>query len=257
MADVTANYALPYQELGDSPDGATGLQDLAEAVDAVLLRMDTTMKVTLFPASGTWTKNVSPAPRWVEVIVVGSGGGGGGVDGTGVGQGEGAYGGGGGWAIKKYVASSLAATETVTVGAAGTGGAAGANDGGTGGTVSFSSAGNLVQATGGAGGGGMTAAATGTAQGGLGGVGSGGDINLHGQPGCGSRVIASLAVLTAVGGMSGGGMGAGARALGAQANGNAGQLYGGGGGGAFVGSVTTNFAGGAGGKGCVIVREYF
>lgn len=36
MAAVTANYSLPYQELGDSPDGAQGLQDLAEAVDATL-----------------------------------------------------------------------------------------------------------------------------------------------------------------------------------------------------------------------------
>lgn len=36
MADVTTNYSLPYQELGDSPDGADLGQGLAEAVDAQL-----------------------------------------------------------------------------------------------------------------------------------------------------------------------------------------------------------------------------
>lgn len=36
MADVTGNYNLPYQEVGDSPAGYQGLQDLAEAMDALL-----------------------------------------------------------------------------------------------------------------------------------------------------------------------------------------------------------------------------
>lgn len=40
MASVTSNYALRYQEVGDSPNGAVGLQNLANDVDAALLAID-------------------------------------------------------------------------------------------------------------------------------------------------------------------------------------------------------------------------
>lgn len=40
MAGVTSPYGLPYQEVGDSPNGAVGLQNLAEAVDDALAVID-------------------------------------------------------------------------------------------------------------------------------------------------------------------------------------------------------------------------
>ena len=40
MSGTTANYALRYQDVGDSPNGAVGLTNLANDVDAALLAID-------------------------------------------------------------------------------------------------------------------------------------------------------------------------------------------------------------------------
>lgn len=40
MADTTTNYAFPYPEAADPPDGAGQMQDLAEAVDTALDGVD-------------------------------------------------------------------------------------------------------------------------------------------------------------------------------------------------------------------------
>jgi hypothetical protein len=40
MASTTPTYALPYQEIGDSPNGAVGQQNLAVAVEAALAGLD-------------------------------------------------------------------------------------------------------------------------------------------------------------------------------------------------------------------------
>lgn len=40
MADTTDVYELPFLELGDPPDIASGLEDLAEAVETELVRID-------------------------------------------------------------------------------------------------------------------------------------------------------------------------------------------------------------------------
>ena len=40
MAGTTANYALRFQDVGDSPNGAVGLTNLANDVDAALLAID-------------------------------------------------------------------------------------------------------------------------------------------------------------------------------------------------------------------------
>lgn len=205
--------------------------------------------IQTFAANGTWTKPAGAV--WVEAEVIGGGGAGGGTV-AGSGQGEGGYGGGGGYARKRFLASDLGTTETITIGNGGAG-ASGAI-GGTGGTSSLRS-GSFLWASGGTGGAPMTVAATGVSNGGAGGAGGGGDVNLTGERGSKGRVISSTASLVGTGGASAGGFGPGAGGLTGQATGNAGDLYGGGGGGAF--SAAGAFAGGAGGKGYVVVRSYF
>jgi hypothetical protein len=124
-----------------------------------------------FTSSGTWTKPSGVTHVIVECI--GGGGGGGGGAGAAVSSFRGGGGGGGGGAnITRVVpAASCGATETVTVGAAGTAGPGGnggvGTDGGAGGDSSF---GSLVKAYGG--GGGYEGRDAGAAAGGGGGGGS-------------------------------------------------------------------------------------
>lgn len=120
--------------------------------------------VQVFTTTGvnTWTK--PPGAKWVQVMM--AGGGAGGASGRKGASGTNRFGGGagqgGGTAIHAWPASVLGATETVTVGAAGTGGAAQAGadsngvDGVDGGDTSF---GSWLKAAGGAKGTGGTAAA--------------------------------------------------------------------------------------------------
>ena len=109
--------------------------DSDRAVTPDVLR-DTVLPGTLidedvFTSSGTWTKPVGC--RLVEVTCVG---GGGGSAGAGVAATPeyriGGGGGGGGAAKASFLASNLNATETVTVGTGGSGGAAGNNAGSAG-----------------------------------------------------------------------------------------------------------------------------
>lgn len=94
----------------------------------------TSADLQTFTSSGTWTKPAGVSLVYVEVCGA-SGGGGGGQTGGAPSIPAGG-GGGGARAIKHLKAADLGATEAVTIGAAGTGGAAD-NDGVTGGISSF------------------------------------------------------------------------------------------------------------------------
>ncbi|OAM77688.1 glycine-rich domain-containing protein [Devosia elaeis] len=202
----------------------------------------------VFTSSGTWTKPAGCAA--VRVRVVGAGGGGGGVTG-GASQAAAAGGGGGGGYAEKWITSALGATETVTIGAAGTGGAAGANNGNAGGATSF---GAHVIANGGGGGTAMTAGTSATTGApGAGGAGSGGDLNVPGSPGDRGIRSSDSVIVGARGGDSQ--LGYGAQNQGNNAGSN-GTGYGAGGGGAATIS-DTNRAGGNGTAGVVIVEEYY
>lgn len=99
-----------------------------------------------FPATGTYTK--PPGAKFVMVELWGAGGGGGRTYSTYSNGGEG--GGGGAYATKMFAAPEVGATETVTVGAGGSGyTGTGQGTGGTGGTTNF---GTLLYAGGGSGG---------------------------------------------------------------------------------------------------------
>ncbi|MBF0167696.1 MAG: hypothetical protein HQL45_08690 [Alphaproteobacteria bacterium] len=185
--------------------------------------------ITAFTASGTWTK---PAGLlWIEVIV--TGGGAGGCYNT---SGSGPGGGAGGTAIKKILAASLGATESVTIGAG-----AAKNTTTSGGTSSF---GAHCSATGGASNGNQQS------DGGGGGVGSSGDVNLSGGSG-GSGSTTTIGCPGGTGGASYWGGGGEAAYGAAVANAPDATVYGtGGGGGAGNGD------GGAGKAGIVVVREF-
>ena len=205
--------------------------------------------------AATYTTPTNASALYVEVV--GGGGGGGGVDGQGSSTAAAAGSGGGGGYVAKLI-TSPSATYTYTIGAGGTGGAAGANNGVAGGTTTFSDGGLTLTATGGALGAGMTATsgnATGNA-GGVGGVGSGGDLNLNGS-GAGSRSVASgFAVSLSMSGATPF-FGGGKITTTTEATGKAGTNYGEGGSGGAVFNVTTNYAGGVGYQGVIRITEYY
>lgn len=93
-------------------------------------------RVTTITASGTYDK-----PAWLRFAIVEGVGGGGGGGGAASGGGQAIAGGGGAGGYFKFLvqASDLSASETVTIGAAGSGGSAGTNNGTNGGNTSFGS----------------------------------------------------------------------------------------------------------------------
>ncbi len=220
---------------------------------------------TFYTSSGALT--VSARCRALEVEILAGGGGGGGVDGAGATTTALASAGGGG-AYQKIFYTNMAQTFTRTVGAGGAGGAAGNNAGTQGGTTTFAASvdGNA------------------TASGGAGGVGKLGDANpdyLFGAEGGSASASASpggtaVVIQKSSGGRSGISIKLPSRQITSTAGENflfksatvgstsdgagAGasfEEYGCGGAGASVGSVTTNYAGGDGRQGCIIVTEYF
>lgn len=216
---------------------------------------------TEFLASGTWTKPAGVT--WVFIEAIGGGGGGAGAAFGGQATGGG---GGGGYASRLMLASSLGSTETVTIGAGGTGGVG--DDGANGGNTTFGSHvtgpfglgalrnASVVKALAGTGNSGFYVTVTTDNQqtyyystAGLGGVGASsvtgrGGNTLYGGAGGGGCVSGTSPGASAGVSQFGGNGGAGNHA----GNGGAGVQPGGGGGGG-----ASSFVGGAGGAGRVRV----
>lgn len=204
------------------------------------------IRVKKFSASATYT----PDPNLLFAVIEarGSGGGGGAAMNTGAtGITAGAGGGSGGFSRSVVSAAAFGASKSVTVGAAGVGGAAGPNNGTAGGDVSV---GALCIAKGGGGGTYSQIGLIGLA--GPGGVPGTGDFVEAGFPG-GVGFVTQITTVSANGGV-GGGPGGGAAV--SSGTGNSATNYGAGGsGGASVVSAS-NFAGGNGSPGIVIITEY-
>lgn len=214
-------------------------------------------RIVTFTASGTYNK--PGGLKFADTIAVGGGAGGGGVDGQGAAT-FAASGGGGAGAFSRslLLASSIASSETVTVGIGGTGGTGPGGSGATGGTSSF---GSLVSAVGGNGGVGLVGQALQrTTLGGAGGAGSlgVGDQTFSGGSGTAGMSLGYTSNTQTLGGVGGDSFFAGGGRPGlSPSTGINGGAPGAGGSGASVYATTTDYAGGGGADGIVIVREFF
>jgi hypothetical protein len=179
----------------------------------------------------------------IRVRVVGGGGGGGGANNAAASGGA-----AGGYAEKTFSVSPSTAY-SYAIGAAGSGGSAGANNGTAGGNTTFTVSGTTVTANGGPAG--LGAGASGVFLGGAApAVSTSGDVNGSGEPGGWSFNDGTQSVSGSGGSSIFGGGGNARKTDGA---GNAGVGHGSGGAGAW--SPTTK-AGGAGTAGMIIVEEY-
>lgn len=170
--DFDGDWTVPNQTYGDDSEKIANtafVQDAVGALGAV---------TTEFTSSGTWTKPTGAEIVLVEVWGAGGGGASGNLYLSGADHVGGGGGGGGGYASRWFNASDLSATESVTVGAGGSG-ATGAGPsvsafasgaGNNGGSSSFSSGVKQVIAYGGSGGAGAVLGST-TSLGGNGGQG--------------------------------------------------------------------------------------
>ena len=205
-----------------------------------------------YETAGTFTWTKPAGAKWVEILMFGGGGAGGGGarQATSVARGGGGGGSGGAYVMARFTASSLSATQTVVVGAGGTGGLAGAIDnssglaGSNGGNSSFF---NLVAIGGATGTGGSTAGGSSGASRtsyvqGVTGLGS--NAGGAGQITTGTSAIALTANIAYPASGGGGGAGAGAASTAAAAGGAGGQKLASS---ATLSGLASVIAGGAGG----------
>lgn len=217
------------------------------------LELDRTGQVSSVQVTASGNYTPPDDVRSLEFTVIGAGGGGGGVDGQGAGTAAvSAPGGGGGAAI--LTTENIESVYAVVIGAGGTGGAAGANDGVDGGATTVISTDISLAGNGGGGGLGMLGVASGFNSGSAGGSAAGGDLNLHGEA-TNIVVVRSGALSSSC--ISGASILGGGTRHRVAATGNNANNYGVGGGGTTSPDVTTNYAGGDGADGIVIVKEFF
>jgi hypothetical protein len=206
----------------------------------------------IFDTAGTHTYTPSSGAKNAIVEVMGAGGGGGGTRDTDSSKAKAATGGGAGGYAKKWIVGVT--TQTITIGAKGTGGAKTAN-GTAGGTSSF---GAIVSCTGGAAGQCPADASYGSyLNGSAGGTATGGDINMSGRS-SESAWASSASVFLPQGQGSAGAdsqYGNGGRSY-LNIDSEAANGYGAGGGGSSTGASTSGSAGGNGSDGLVIVWEF-
>lgn len=235
---------------GSTTVNAANITDLRTAYQLCAQSIQpSVIAVIPYAASGTFVKANYPTAKGIKVRVQGGGGGGGGAGAAAPAAGTG--GSSGGYSERFLTMSQLAASETVTVGTAGTGGG-GASAGTAGGTSSFG-----ALAVGNGGGAGSFITATGQAFAGPGGGASAGDLNIAGERGGYAWAVSSTQVHSGKGGNAQIGRGGVGRDFVSSTNtgGEAGTGYGAGGGGAINGGGG-NAVGGAGSPGIVIVEVY-
>jgi hypothetical protein len=234
------------------PTAAVGTNTTAAASMAAVQAAVGKVYIQTFAATGTYTPHAGMVNCIIECL--GGGGGGGGILGI-VGQGLGSGGGGaGGYSRKLATAADIGASKAVTIGAAGAGGTAGANNGSAGGDTSV---GVLCIAKGGSGGVAALSAVPGA--GGAGGVAGTGNFTPTGARGdTGHHTSATTEAAISGGGASSlwGGGGAALLSGGAAVAGGAATNYGSGGGGGVALNSATTAAGGDGSAGVVIITEY-
>ncbi|MBR1033915.1 hypothetical protein JQ584_46080 [Bradyrhizobium liaoningense] len=208
-----------------------------------------TVKKQVFTASGTYTPSIGMLYAIIECV--GSGGGGGASAGTVGNIFIGGGGGAGGYSKAVVSAAAIGASKTVTVGAAGTGGASTPANGTAGSDVSV---GTLCVAKGGSAG---TFASVGQQpSGGAGGVAGTGDLAGTGAPGGNGLYSTGTVVLMASGHGGSNPWGAGGAERATTGAGNAGSGFGAGGAGGASQNVGTNSAGGNGSIGVVFITEF-
>lgn len=210
-----------------------------------------------FSANGTYT----PSTGMIYCIIeaVGGGGGGGGVNGTGANSAGAGGGGAGGYALLLATAATIGASQSVTIGASGAGGTAGANNGSAGGDTSV---GSLCIGKGGSGGGfSSPAGSVWSGSGGAGGVAGTGTTALPGVSGFSGvgEANTQMSPFSGAGGSSpfgGGGRSVTLNTSTTTAGNAATANTGGGGGGAISFNNAATAAGGAGGSGYVRITEF-
>lgn len=225
----------------------------------ILLSGSTPTTTTVFTASDpTWTP--TPGVKSLRVAVTGGGGGGGGAESDIPRNGCGVSGSAAGTAIKT-INAPLDASYAVVVGGGGAGGAGiTGSDGGDGGDSSFDGIGiSIITGTGGNGGTGAAAPlpVNGGELGEVGGTASNGDLNIAGGDSGRMVVLNDGVVQNSVSGASyWGGGGAITSVDFFTGAGSSGVAYGSGGAGAMS-STGSDYNGGAGAEGIVVVEEYF
>ena len=211
----------------------------------------------IFTLSGTYIPTAGLSYAYVEVI--GAGGGGGGVASQGIPNNSASGGGGYGEYASGFIsAATIGVSQVITVGAAGSGGAAGNNPGGNGLTSSFGSLITAFGATGGSGAGVGNAVVAG-GDGGTGG--SGGSLRFKGASGGTSFSIHLTGLQVSISGVGASGIygAGGAEVTGntvSGSNGNAATGYGAGGSGGASQYQGGAQSGGDGSAGIVIITEY-
>lgn len=248
LNDVQENIMAVLAAGGVTPTKGRAA-DLADAIRASMTGR--LLNTQVFTSSGTYT----PTPGMKFAIVTAQGGGGAGA-GTAVPTSGnvsiGAPGNAGAYAVGKFLAASIGASQVVTIGNGGT--AASATAGGVGGTTSV---GTLIAAPGGPGGSVFNSAAVPNANsnGTVSSLPTGG--NLYASAGAGAGTSLALTAAVSFGGTGGASIfGPGGATIGSGLNGNAGIGYGAGGGGCASQFGGAAQAGGAGKIGIAIIQEY-
>lgn len=212
--------------------------------------------VTYLTSGTAATYTVPAGVRALKVICLGGGGGGGGADGQGASAGANGGAGCAGHIVEKFIASP-ASSYTYTIGAGGSGGAAGNNAGTAGGDTTFTDGASLTLTAGGGGAGAGMLGTTGSRASGstITTTATGGDLNVLGEVTSPATIIGGALASVPQGGSSPYGRG-GSGFLFQQA-GNDGTGYGSGGSGANASQEATNRAGGDGTGGLIIIEEHY